>query len=181
MDDPILLNLPQKVDDFDSAVDTGWELLRSSEGLNRLFYVASSVGDFSVIWHILNLTQKILNPNRKRSVVRLAVLIGIESIIVNQGIKRLFRRSRPEMGSSTHPHKLRQPATSSFPSGHASSAVLAASLLSESSSAAPLFKIIAAVVATSRLHVRAHHASDVIAGALVGWFFSKLVRSIQSL
>ena len=95
MDDPILLNLPQKIDDFDSAVDTGWELLRSSEGLNRLFYVASSVGDFSVIWHILNLTQKILNPNRKRSVVRLAVLIGVESIIVNQGIKRLFRRSRP--------------------------------------------------------------------------------------
>ena len=43
MDDPILLNLPQKVDDFDSAVDTGWELLRSSESLNRLFYIASSV------------------------------------------------------------------------------------------------------------------------------------------
>tara|TARA_B110000014_G_C19991274_1_gene513438 strand:- start:133 stop:678 length:546 start_codon:yes stop_codon:yes gene_type:complete len=181
MDEPILLNLPEKVDDFDSAVDTGWEILRSSEPLNRLFYLASSIGDFSVIWHILNLTEKILNPNRKRSVVRLAILIGVESLIVNQGIKRLFRRSRPEIGTSSHPHKLRQPATSSFPSGHASSAVLAASLLSENSSAAPIYKIIAAIVATSRLHVRAHHASDVIAGALVGWFFAKLVRSIQSL
>ena len=87
MDEPILLNLPEKVDDFDSAVDTGWELLRSSEALNRLFYVASAVGDFSVIWHILNITQKIINPSRKRSVVRLAILIGIESLIVNQGIK----------------------------------------------------------------------------------------------
>ncbi len=181
MDEAILLNLPEKVDDFDSAVDTGWELLRSSEALNRLFYVASAVGDFSVIWHILNITQKIINPSRKRSVVRLAILIGIESLIVNQGIKRLFRRSRPEIGSSSHPHKLRKPATSSFPSGHASSAVLAASLLSENSSASPIYKTIAAIVATSRLHVRAHHASDVIAGALVGWFFSKLVRSIQTL
>ncbi len=143
--------------------------------------MASAVGDFSVIWHILNLTQKILNPNRKRSVIRLAILIGIESVIVNQGIKRLFRRSRPEIGSSSHPHKLRQPATSSFPSGHASSAVLAASLLSENSSVGPLYKAVAAIVATSRLHVRAHHASDVIAGALVGWFFARLVRSIQSL
>ena len=61
MDEPILLNLPDKVDDFDSAVDTGWELLRSSEPLNRLFYMASAVGDFSVIWHVLNFTQKIIN------------------------------------------------------------------------------------------------------------------------
>ena len=75
MDDPILLNLPQKIDDFDSAVDTGWELLRSSEGLNRLFYVASSVGDFSVIWHILNLTQKILNPSRTTERFRLGFKI----------------------------------------------------------------------------------------------------------
>ena len=44
MDEAILLNLPEKVDDFDSAVDTGWELLRSSEALNRLFYVASATG-----------------------------------------------------------------------------------------------------------------------------------------
>ena len=181
MNEPILLNLPKKVDDFDSAVDTGWEMLRSSEPLNRLFYAASAVGDFSLIWHILNVTQKIISPKRGRSVVRLAILLGIESLIVNQGIKRLFRRSRPEIGTSSHPHKLRQPATSSFPSGHASSAVLAASLLSDSSAASPFFKMVAAVVATSRLHVRAHHASDVIAGALVGWFFAKLARSLQSL
>jgi undecaprenyl-diphosphatase len=83
------------------------------------------------------------------------------------------------MGSQTHPHKFRRPQTSSFPSGHASSAVLAASVLSKGSRLAPAYKIIAALVATSRIHVRAHHASDVLAGAAVGLIFTKLIKSIK--
>jgi undecaprenyl-diphosphatase len=111
--------------------------------------------------------------------MRLALALGAESLIVNQGIKRIFRRNRPEVGSSSHPHKIRKPLTSSFPSGHASSAVLAASILSEGSNAAPIYRTLAAIVATSRIHVRAHHASDVIAGAAVGIFFTKLIRAIR--
>ena len=42
MSEPINLSLPSAVDDFDLAVDTGWEFLRSSEQLNRLFYTASA-------------------------------------------------------------------------------------------------------------------------------------------
>ncbi|MEC7714384.1 MAG: phosphatase PAP2 family protein, partial [Actinomycetota bacterium] len=65
----------------------------------------------------------------------------------------------------------------SFPSGHASSAVLAASILSKGSKLAPAYKVLAALVATSRIHVRAHHASDVIAGAAVGMIFTRLINS----
>lgn len=81
------------------------------------------------------------------------------------------------MGSRTHPHKIRKPQTSSFPSGHASSAVLAASILSEGSKMGLAYKVLAALVATSRIHVRAHHASDVLAGAVVGMIFTKLLKS----
>ena len=81
------------------------------------------------------------------------------------------------MGSRTHQHKIRKPQTSSFPSGHASSAVLAASILSEGSKLSAVYKVLAALVATSRIHVRAHHASDVIAGATVGLIFTKLIKS----
>ena len=179
MGEPISISLPSQIDDFDQAIDTGWEFLRSSESINKVFYAASTAGDFSLIWHALNLARRVYHASRRGSVLQLAVVLGAESLIVNQGIKRLFRRNRPEIGSSSHPHRIRRPLTSSFPSGHASSAVLAASILSEGSSAAPLYKSIAAVVATSRIHVRAHHASDVIAGALVGMLFTKLIRSIR--
>ena len=74
------------------------------------------------------------------------------------------------------PHELRQPVTSSFPSGHASAAVLAATLLTERSKFKPLWYGLAGIVATSRIHVRIHHASDVIAGAIVGFGLSRVVK-----
>jgi len=69
--------------------------------------------------------------------------------------------------------------SSSFPSGHASAAVVASSLLSASEPRlGPIFRSAAAVVATSRLHVRIHHASDVLAGAAVGFALVRLSRRL---
>jgi undecaprenyl-diphosphatase len=90
-------------------------------------------------------------------------------LIVNQGIKRLFRRERP---TTTGDERLqvRRPSTSSFPSGHASSAVFAAMVLSgwDGPVLSALWFKIAAVVGISRAYVRIHHGSDVVAGAVVG-------------
>ncbi|GIR37445.1 MAG: hypothetical protein CM15mP49_28300 [Actinomycetota bacterium] len=176
MSEPINISLPPSVDDFDLAIDTGWEYLRSYENVNRVFYTASALGDFSLIWHMLNLARRINNPERRGSVLELSLYLE-QNPSRKPGLKRLFRRSRPDMGSRTHPHKIRKPQTSSFPSGHASSAVLAASILSKGSKLAPAYKVLAALVATSRIHVRAHHASDVIAGAAVGMIFTRLINS----
>ena len=55
MGEPISISLPSQIDDFDQAIDTGWEFLRSSESINKVFYAASAAGDFSLIWHALNL------------------------------------------------------------------------------------------------------------------------------
>ena len=107
--------------------------------------------------------------------VRLSAALIAESGIVNGILKSLFRRERPEH-EEERPHELRQPATSSFPSGHASAAVLAATLLSERSKFKPLWYGLAGIVATSRIHVRIHHASDVIAGAIVGFGLSRVVK-----
>ena len=99
MSEPINISLPPSVDDFDLAIDTGWEYLRSYENVNRIFYTASALGDFSLIWHMLNLARRINNPERRGSVLELSLLLGAESLLVNQGLKKLFRRSRPDMGS----------------------------------------------------------------------------------
>ena len=79
------------------------------------------------------------------------------------------------------PHNLRQPRTSSFPSGHASAAFLAATLLSERSKVKPLWFGLATIVATSRIHVRIHHASDVVLGAGIGLTLGRLVRRVVPL
>lgn len=161
------LALPTWVDDLDEAVDEQWEALRGIPPVDRVFYAASAAGDFSAVWHAINLIRLACAPNDRYRFVRLAAALGVESLLINQGVKRLFERERPE-DAEERPHHLRTPSTSSFPSGHASSAAMAALLLSERSRFGPLYGAIAAVVATSRLHVRIHHASDVVTGALLG-------------
>ena len=106
---------------------------------------------------------------RPDQVVALAVALGAESLLVNQGIKRIFRRARPTTTGDARFH-VRRPSTSAFPSGHASAAAFAATILSAWSRprTRPLWWTLAAIVGTSRAYVRIHHASDVIGGAVVG-------------
>ena len=96
-------------------------------------------------------------------------MIGIESLLLNQGIKRLFRRSRPT-SSGDERFALRTPRTSSFPSGHSSSAFFSALVLTYFFTWpwVALFYVFAMIIATSRVGVRIHHASDVVGGAIVG-------------
>ncbi|MFM8001889.1 MAG: phosphatase PAP2 family protein, partial [Actinomycetota bacterium] len=101
----------------------------------------------------------------------------IESLILNQGIKRFFKRQRPTVKGDSR-FKIRKPRTSSFPSGHASSAFFAAVVLSRWSSpqAVALWFSLAVVVALSRVVVRIHHASDIFAGAIIGTAMGALAQ-----
>lgn len=180
MSDIGLLRLPPWVDEMDASVDEAWERLRGRPGVDRLFYAASAVGDFSMVWHAFNLGRLLAKPDSRDRFVRLAAALAVESIIVNQVIKRAFDRQRPEHDAE-RPHHLRTPSTTSFPSGHASSAALATSLIAQRSVLGPAAGIVGAIVATSRLHVRIHHASDVLAGAAVGLAFAAAWKRIWPL
>lgn len=172
-------NLPRAVDRFDDAVDAAWgRALRGRPLADRVFYLASEVGDFSVLWLLVAGVQGLWSDEEADASIRLAVLLLAESILVNQGIKRLVHRPRPDP-VDPRPLHLRKPMTSSFPSGHASSAMAAAGILSRRHpNARPLYYGLAAVVATSRIHVQVHHASDVIAGAAIGAAFARAAERI---
>ncbi len=161
------MSLPTWVDDFDERVDELWENLRGIQSFDRMFYAASAAGDFSAIWHAYNIVRAATTPAGKTRFVRFAAALAVESLVVNQVVKRAFKRSRPD-GRNDRPHHLRTPSTSSFPSGHASSAAMASSLLNQQANHRVPARCLAAVVATSRIHVRIHHGSDVIVGALIG-------------
>jgi undecaprenyl-diphosphatase len=155
---------------FDDAIERRLDRLRGHRALDRLMYGASELGDWSLIWHLVGVSQALLPGREPLSVVRLSVILGIESVVVNGGVKQLFRRVRPEWTSEApRPHRLRTPRTSSFPSGHASSAFTAAGVLAAGGDPLwPLYYAIAVVVASSRAYVRIHHPSDVVAGAALG-------------
>ena len=154
---------------FDKWADDQLEKLRGHKLTDTVFTTASELGDFSLIWHLVGATRGLTSDHHADQAFIFSALIGAESLIVNQGIKRLFRRTRPtEAGDPRFP--VRKPSTSSFPSGHASAAFFAATVLTAWSGAvtAPAWFGLAAVVGTSRAYVRIHHPSDVVGGALVG-------------
>jgi undecaprenyl-diphosphatase len=152
---------------FDRRVDALYDRVRGVAAVDRAMYAASAAADHSLLWHGIGLVESLV-AGRPRRAMGLSLVIGAESALVNGPIKALFRRTRP-IHEHPRPHRLRRPRTSSFPSGHASSAMTAAAVLSARRPALrPLWYGLGLLVATSRLHVRIHHASDVIAGLAIG-------------
>jgi undecaprenyl-diphosphatase len=169
----------QLIIDFDEAVDQRVDRIRGHKALDRLMYGATEVGDWSLIWHTIGFGQALLPGRDPMTAVRLSVILGAESLLVNGGIKSLFMRHRPVWEEERpRPHRIRSPRTSSFPSGHSSAAFTSLGVLGPGDPLWPVYGAIALVVASSRVYVKMHHASDVIAGAAIGLGVAAFVRKV---
>ena|SRR5947209_632854 len=107
---------------------------------------------------------------------RRAAKMGLASVvvtatIVNAVLKPLGRRHRPDRVAHTIPdaRHVPMPVSSSLPSGHSAAAFAFATGAGQvlPQAAAPL-RLLAAVVAYSRVHTGVHYPGDVVAGALIG-------------
>jgi undecaprenyl-diphosphatase len=165
---------------FDARVDRAFDRLRGNPASDRLFYGASELGDFSLVWLIIGATRGLRSERDWHAAARVGGGLAIESVLVNGLIKSLFRRTRPPW-EHDRTIRLRRPRTSSFPSGHATSAFSAAGLLAEDDVLWPLYYAIAVIVASSRVYVRVHHASDVLAGAAIGIALGRIGRKLVPL
>jgi membrane-associated phospholipid phosphatase len=177
---PPAIPIPPAFGRLDDAADTWFEdHLRGRRLADALMYGASAAGDHGLLWLALAGLQaaRRRDGDWKRPLVRATAGLALESIVVNGPVKWLFRRTRP-VNDLPRPRHLRQPRTSSFPSGHATAAFFGAALLREDDPLWPLYYAIAVVVAASRVHVKIHHASDVIGGILIGAALGELARQM---
>lgn len=165
---------------FDDAVDRLLDQLRGTEPADRIFYAATELGDFGLIWLLLAATRAAASDRNIPAAVRVFTVLGAESVLVNGAIKSLFKRERPVV-QEERPYNIRIPLTTSFPSGHASSAMVAAILLSDGSRAWPLYWGLAGLVAASRPYVRIHHASDVVGGLALGIVLGTVAKKVWPL
>lgn len=172
--------IPSAFEPFDTTVDRWFERrLRHSRAADLVMYSASAVGDHGMVWLGLAGVQAFRRQRAgqdwSRRFLRVAIGLGVESVVVNGPVKFMFRRTRP-VHAGPRPLHLRQPRTSSFPSGHAAAAFFGAALLRDDDPIWPLYYALAVTVAASRIHVRIHHGSDVIGGILTGIALGELVR-----
>jgi undecaprenyl-diphosphatase len=166
---------------LDDAVDGAFDRwLRGRPLVDRAMYSITEVADFSVLWHLISAARAVRRDENQASSLRLSVALMAQGTLVDGLLKSLVKRERP-VPEFERPHNLRIPLTTSFPSGHASAAFCAAGLLSDRSRSAPAWYALATVVAASRVHVKIHHASDVIVGAAVGATVAAVVKRVWRL
>jgi undecaprenyl-diphosphatase len=167
---------------FDDVVDGWFDRLRGTEPADRIMYGLTELGDFGLIWLLIGWSRGLRSEADARAALRLTAALGVESVFINGLVKSQFKRERPVV-QTPRPHKMRVPLTTSFPSGHSSTAMLAGLLLTQRSSAPTKVAIfgVGALVAASRIHVRIHHASDVVGGVAVGLTLGAVARRVWPL
>jgi undecaprenyl-diphosphatase len=150
---------------IDDAVNAAFEPLRGNPQADRVATILSNLADYGLVWVALAaLKARRHGPNRRRAVVGLAAA-GFSSLLVNRAVKQAVARERPDDHLDA---AVRAPSSSSFPSGHTLAAFCTAFVLADSDAQTAVNVGFAAAVAASRVHLRAHHPTDVIGGAAIG-------------
>ena len=149
------------------------------EPLRRL----SDFANYSMIWIV---AAAIIGATGGKQGQRAAVFgmvsIGVTSAVVNQGVKRLATRPRPDRDAEGV-QKLRfvhMPESTSFPSGHSASAFAFATTVGGYLPVVGVFlRFLAAAVAYSRVHTGVHYPGDVVIGSLIGGSIGGIVSRVS--
>jgi membrane-associated phospholipid phosphatase len=160
---------------FDETVDAAFDPLRGKPQVDRAAALVSNLADYGMVWVVLALWKaRRKGPDRRRAVVALAAA-GFSSLAVSRAAKSAVARQRPDIQLDA---PVRAPTSSSFPSGHTLAAFCTAIVLAESEAQTVTYTGFAAAVAASRVHLRAHHPSDVVGGAAIGSALGLVLRPL---
>jgi membrane-associated phospholipid phosphatase len=169
---------------FDNRVDRVFEPLRGRPSIDAAAKVVTGLGDHGVLWAGVAVWRGRRSGPTRKAAIRALGVAGVTSSLVNAGLKQVVGRQRPdrsELRISNSGVPVREPKTSSFPSGHTLAAFCAAAVLSRPGDRAGTAFLYSAagLIGVSRIHLRAHHASDVIGGVVIGTALGLAVRRFR--
>ena len=155
---------------YDEDLDRIFHRLRGRPAADAAALVVSNLADYGFVWAVLAAAKSLGGRRERRRALRALAVAGVTSASVNAAVKAVVRRERPEGAapSPDDPLPVRTPTSSSFPSGHTLAAYCTAIVLADSPAELAAFALFATAVAASRVHLRAHHGSDVVGGAVIG-------------
>jgi undecaprenyl-diphosphatase len=108
-------------------------------------------------------------------VILTAAAVGLADISAT-GLKDAFGIERPSMRYAEPKPLIHPPHDPSFPSGHAATSFAAATILSAKvPRLAPVWLLLAAAIAFSRVYVGVHYPLDIVGGAVLGLLIALLM------
>ena len=142
-----------------------------SRFLDTVMPIITWLGDKGLLWIVLGLGILFFHKGKRDTGFRvlLALLLGL--LICNLLLKNAVGRIRPFVLNDAVQLLVTPPSDPSFPSGHTTAAVAAATvLICDHWKGRWIVLIVAILVAFSRLYLYVHFPTDVICGALIGVF-----------
>jgi undecaprenyl-diphosphatase len=153
-----------------------WLRSHHSPFLDVMMAGVSDIARGGAIWLALAFLIGIVLRSRWPAVVQVVLAITLAYLVTDFAAKPFFNRSRPfESYTEARVYGIK-PATRSFPSGHAASAIAGAYALARlAPEAGAIFWIAAVLVAFSRVYLGVHYPGDVVSGAILGFAIAAFV------
>ncbi len=137
--------------------------------LNKIMRAITRLGSGAMIWFALS---SVLLVHRKTFNTAMNIMIGLLiTLIMGEGIiKHVVRRVRPSEILPEEEHIVDPPKHYSFPSGHSASSfsVVAVTFIRCSPWLFVPVLVLASLIAFSRMYLRVHYITDVVAGVILG-------------
>lgn len=152
--------------------------------MDRICIYASRLGDYGAVWFFLAGICFFFSEMRWIAYMLIAGIVGV--IILGEGvIKNSIRRKRPFMQYAHITSGIRPPRSFSFPSGHTAMSWCVVGILIWSKQFIPyevlgVCIVLAGCISFSRIYLRVHYLSDVIAGILFWGACAQLVLVLAS-
>jgi undecaprenyl-diphosphatase len=129
----------------------------------------SLAANYGILWYVVALLPWLLGEPRPlaRALFVAAPVTAVEA--AGYVIKHLVARPRPPIADPRHPSQIPLPASKSFPSSHASMAVVGTFTVGAMyPDSIPVLVALAAVLCFSRVYLGVHYLGDVLGGLLFG-------------
>lgn len=141
---------------------------------NRWMKRISVSGNGGMVW--IMIAAMLITFDATRQIGLQCIFALVVTTAIGEGfLKHIFRRPRPYVTHGPIHLVIPMPSGFSFPSGHTASSVAAALVIAQiGPTQALLASAYAALMGFSRIYLKAHYLTDVVVGAVVGYFCGKL-------
>ena len=164
---------PARLDALDRCVSRHVAVTWPHPGwFTRPLGLVSRSANHGILWYALSLSPWLAgHPRPVAAYLYVAVPVTLVEVL-GFGIKSVVRRRRPTLADPDLPEQIRRPITPSFPSSHASMAVVGTMTMGAMYPAwVPALLVLTVALCFSRVYLGVHYLGDVVGGLVWGLVF----------